>query len=266
MPRIRSSNDYYEYVDNIIPILNNVVNIIRTTETHSYNLINRSNTASIFSRPTPSISSFRTPEIQRTVPFENFLNNLTPVTVSPSVSQIHRAAIVVPYREIQDPINDSCPISYEPFSPNEFVFQIRHCRHIFKERPIRRWFEGSVRCPVCRYDIRDYGNNTPIENPPQPESLNEPEPIRSDFSIETTLIQESNLDISNNIDIQNIDIQNIDASSVVISTSISGDIQNENNYNSLITEISTIVADNIINRNLENNIGSFNVEYNIQNE
>tara|TARA_B000000557_G_C20771697_1_gene442130 strand:+ start:469 stop:1305 length:837 start_codon:yes stop_codon:yes gene_type:complete len=278
MPRIRSSNDYYEYVDSFVPILNNIVNIIRTTETHTYNLINRSG-SSFFSSSTPTTSPFRNPIIQRspniltantntnTNPFENFIGNLTPITVSPTTSQIHRACNVIPYREIENPINDSCPITHEVFRPDEFVFQIRHCRHIFKERSIRRWFEGSVRCPVCRYDIRDYGNNTPIENPPQPESLNEPEPllqpepIQPEFSIQTTLIQETTEDLSNNINIQNIDV-----SSVEINTTISGNIQDDTNYNRLITELSTIIADNIISRNLENSTGNFNVQYNIQND
>ena len=38
----------------------------------------------------------------------------------------------------------------------EQVFQIKHCGHNFRENALRNWFRTNVRCPVCRYDIRDY--------------------------------------------------------------------------------------------------------------
>ena len=49
--------------------------------------------------------------------------------------------------------------------------QIIHCGHIFIPHQLNRWFQNNVRCPVCRYDIRDYEpnqtndsgtNNTPV--------------------------------------------------------------------------------------------------------
>jgi hypothetical protein len=44
----------------------------------------------------------------------------------------------------------------EEFHEDDMVCQIRHCGHCFKEDAIRNWFRQKVRCPVCRYDIRDY--------------------------------------------------------------------------------------------------------------
>jgi len=43
------------------------------------------------------------------------------------------------------------------------VSQIIPCGHIFCEDSFDEWFQSSVRCPVCRYDKRDYRNNTENE-------------------------------------------------------------------------------------------------------
>jgi hypothetical protein len=51
-----------------------------------------------------------------------------------------------------------CPISLEDFVENEEICQIKHCGHIFREEALRNWFRRNVRCPVCRYDIRNYIN------------------------------------------------------------------------------------------------------------
>ena len=40
---------------------------------------------------------------------------------------------------------------------NDEVTQIIYCGHIFSKNSIRQWFQHNVRCPVCRYDIRDFG-------------------------------------------------------------------------------------------------------------
>ena len=33
---------------------------------------------------------------------------------------------------------------------------IKYCGHVFKTNLINQWFETNVRCPICRYDIRNY--------------------------------------------------------------------------------------------------------------
>ena len=36
--------------------------------------------------------------------------------------------------------------------------------HIFRQTNLNRWFESNPRCPLCRYDIREYNrNNTNAE-------------------------------------------------------------------------------------------------------
>lgn len=58
-----------------------------------------------------------------------------------------------------------CPISLEEFIENEPVCQIRHCRHIFHRRNLRRWFDTHTCCPVCRHDLReDAEENNENEN------------------------------------------------------------------------------------------------------
>jgi hypothetical protein len=84
---------------------------------------------------------------------EEFLN---PVQIYPTTSQIEAATRRVHYCDITRPINTSCPISMEEFNDNDIVCVIRHCGHTFHTEHIMNWFRTSCRCPVCRYDIRDY--------------------------------------------------------------------------------------------------------------
>ena len=44
----------------------------------------------------------------------------------------------------------------EPFQENDQVMMIKHCGHIFKPAELQSWFQTNVKCPVCRYDIRNY--------------------------------------------------------------------------------------------------------------
>ena len=83
-----------------------------------------------------------------------------PVTVYPTQSQLEIATRTVRYSHITTPINRSCPISLENFGENDMVTVIRYCGHIFNSDEINRWFRTNCRCPVCRYDIRNYNLNT----------------------------------------------------------------------------------------------------------
>ena len=83
----------------------------------------------------------------------NFLNST--VIVRPTNQQIENASRLVSYGEIQNPNSEACPISLERFNPNDEVRQINHCGHIFLPNEFNEWFHTNVRCPVCRYDIRN---------------------------------------------------------------------------------------------------------------
>ena len=103
---------------------------------------------------------------------------LQPVIIRPSLEQISRAVENVVFSEIDNPLNLRCPISLTQFQPNQNVTRIRQCQHIFDTSNIHQWFQTNVRCPVCRYDIRDYNtenNNTTnnTENTENTENNNE---------------------------------------------------------------------------------------------
>jgi len=85
-----------------------------------------------------------------------FNDLFTNVVVRPTEQQILNATRLFEYTDDMTDINNRCPITLEDFQENETVCQIKHCRHTFKEQSLRNWFQNNVRCPVCRYDIRDY--------------------------------------------------------------------------------------------------------------
>jgi len=111
--------------------------------------------------------------------FESFL---TPVVIFPTPTQIELATRRVRFSDIIEPINNSCPISLDVFNENDTVTVIRYCGHIFNTSQINDWFRANCRCPICRYDIRNYHsasyNNTTLPTT----STNLPEPITPDVS------------------------------------------------------------------------------------
>jgi hypothetical protein len=97
--------------------------------------------------------------------FSRLLNNFfEPVIIYPTQSQIEAATRRVRYCDIVTPLNNSCPISLEPFNDSDNVTVIRHCGHIFNTTEINNWFRSNCVCPVCRYDIRNYSNNNNNNN------------------------------------------------------------------------------------------------------
>ena len=81
---------------------------------------------------------------------------LQPIDIYPTTAQIEASTRVTRYGNIIRPVNTSCPISLEPFNDTDLVTMIRHCGHIFNTNEINSWFRSNCRCPVCRYDIRNY--------------------------------------------------------------------------------------------------------------
>ena len=77
----------------------------------------------------------------------------------PTQQQIQEATEEISFNTIVNPSNTTCPITHEPFSQNDSVTRIRHCQHIFTPNALRRWFETSPRCPMCRYNITSQTEN-----------------------------------------------------------------------------------------------------------
>ena len=91
------------------------------------------------------------------------------VPIFATSEEIRRATTVVRYRDIEYPLNETCPISLERFTDDSYVTQLNHCGHLFNTNELNTWFENNVRCPVCRHDIR----NTSHESVPSPSSPGE---------------------------------------------------------------------------------------------
>jgi hypothetical protein len=92
-------------------------------------------------------------------------SNLQDVVVHPSQEQINQATRFINYSNRTENISSNCPITLENFEEGEQICQIIHCGHCFSETAIKNWFRFNVRCPVCRYDIRNdfFQQNTPSD-------------------------------------------------------------------------------------------------------
>jgi len=72
-----------------------------------------------------------------------------PVVVAPSIQQIN--STLEPISSASSP----CAICQEPISSGGV--RLISCHHEYHRSCIRQWFSMSVRCPVCRHDIRETG-------------------------------------------------------------------------------------------------------------
>ena len=93
----------------------------------------------------------------------SFFNNedadfLTPIVIRPTQEQINNATEECIFCSIIDPPNSSCPISLVPFQNNVMVYKINQCGHIFFKNQLENWLLENTKCPLCRYDLRDYQN------------------------------------------------------------------------------------------------------------
>lgn len=75
-------------------------------------------------------------------------NFMDPVVVTATPEQIRAA--VDSHVHTTDTL---CSICQESVSCST---RIRHCGHCFHSTCIGPWFQMNPRCPMCRYDIRDY--------------------------------------------------------------------------------------------------------------
>jgi len=99
----------------------------------------------------------------------NFLRTFyESIQVAPTRQEIDNATRIVNFAEIENPINNSCPVTLDRFENTSNVTQIIPCGHIFSSIGIDNWLQSNVRCPVCRYDIRNYNATTPTS-----ENINE---------------------------------------------------------------------------------------------
>ena len=113
---------------------------------------------------TPQTFYYRwVPETQQT--FEN-------VIVSPSDEEIDRATTNSQYNPETPQINTRCPITLDNFQEGDDVTVITHCGHAFKPAAFTSWFRRNVRCPICRYDIREYRGSGENSIPDETQEIN----------------------------------------------------------------------------------------------
>jgi len=124
----------------------------------------------LLERQGPRIPQPRVPPMRRTTTnqrnTENIINNwvryyllhrdqaLEDVIVRPTDHEIENATELILYDNSVP--HSQCSITLEPFVEDEEICRIKYCSHCFKKDAIYDWFHRNVRCPVCRYDIREY--------------------------------------------------------------------------------------------------------------
>ena len=192
------NNNYRNNINNTSN-RNNINNTYRSLFNNTPYIIDNVQRYTIPTNSTPinstSLPDRRTPNSI----FSNLVQTfLDPVIIHPTHSQIEIATRRVRYSDILNPINRTCPISMDTFNDNDTVTVIRFCGHIFNTEQLNTWFQSNCRCPVCRYDIRNYNSNNSNVNYNNEENTNNNNTFQTLLNENQTL---SNLfqDLSGNI-------------------------------------------------------------------
>jgi len=128
-----------------------------------------------------------------------------------NIDLINDSIIYNTFSNINNPINNSCPINREVFNPDDSVIQIIQCGHVFNESGLLRWFENNTTCPLCRYNllnqtgtnntVNTQNNQTPTQT--QANSVNIAPTINNSNSVLTdnilNIISENILNEINNL-------------------------------------------------------------------
>lgn len=128
--------------------------IIRTSRTHRIQPVEAQtqNQSAVFSLLATLFPSLNLDQVttQYTSEF------MEPVSVRPTSQQIQTATLLTSVEPAADVVCSICQDHTSP-TPNETEWRyIRHCSHGFHRSCIDQWFQQNVRCPVCRYDIREH--------------------------------------------------------------------------------------------------------------
>jgi hypothetical protein len=124
---------------------NTLVARFLNTEQLILELVNRIHTTQVYGDFTQALLTVTLPGIGGAVA-RNFSD---PVPVTASTNQINAGL------ETIQTASSPCAICQEPISSGGA--RIRACQHEYHRTCIVNWFSMSVRCPVCRHDIRETG-------------------------------------------------------------------------------------------------------------
>jgi len=239
----------YDYNDNINYYNRNMRDLIHVYERTVNNTLSRSNDAgniyisrsnsSIPSRPDisnnhirnvtnpPIWNLFNSYSLNNPIGTMRFQNTFEDVIIHPSREQILRATEIIHWDISFTQL--TCPISLERFEPQQSVCRICYCGHMYNNDSLMRWFETNVRCPVCRYDIREYDSSGPFSSTTDVSSSNsiyEPVTIRP-------IVSESDSETSNYDDLPDL----IEDSNIIYQTTLIRNYNNENYTNNNNTNI-----------------------------
>jgi len=174
-----------------------------------------------------------------------FQQSLQSVPIRPSADHIERATEERIFNQIRQPINDTCPITRNRFNDNDTVLQILECRHCFNPSSLRRWFETSVRCPICRYDIREYNPLNVVHNPYRNNNDND-----NDIENPLTQTQDNEINTEDTQDEEDNVTEDTTSSQDIARELVINELDNINN-NPQITEEQRNLA-NIISQSMSN--------------
>jgi hypothetical protein len=132
-------------------------------------------------RPVTTIPATTSPDIYNLL--QSFYSNVSIIATLPQIRDATRELL---FSEISNPINSNCPITLEPFSNNSPITEILGCNHLFGRNALSLWFENNVRCPVCRYDIRNYRNTSSEESKEETHLEESKEELPFDSSLNQT--------------------------------------------------------------------------------
>jgi hypothetical protein len=201
-----------------------------------------------------------------------FLNST--VVVRPTNEQIQNASRVIRYGDIDNPLSQSCPISLDEFNDDDQVRQLLHCGHLFHQNQFQEWFESNSRCPVCRYDIRNYmplsRRNTsnsltpdhttetqpPTQSPTQPPTQPPTQQSTPPTTQTTTPVQNTTSETNTNIDNTNTPpLSNINVVRDPISNQIDQltfDITNPDFTNNFLDQVARNIFQTMLNPHNQN--------------
>jgi hypothetical protein len=169
-------------------------------------------------------NNIRTPFPRTPYPIYNNFNStfFDRVPVPPSNEQIQLATLTTYYSNIVEPLNTNCPITLETFENNNVVSLIKYCGHIFKPESLNNWFTENNRCPVCRYDVRNYTDNLD-DNYELIDSSN--------IVVDYTTTSEDNININANTNTNTNNNNNNTNNNANTNTNINTNINTNNNAN-----------------------------------
>lgn len=182
----------------------------------------------------------------------SFLNSTVPIR--PSAEQIRIASRVIRYGDIEYPLSTSCPISLETFCEDDMVTQLLPCEHLFCTSFFQQWFTNNVRCPVCRYDIRNYRVQNQGQTQNQDQDQNQDQ--TNDTTVEPNTTTPTNTSPTNATSNSTTDLVNNLATRLfqsILTSPILNDITNENDRVLYDASNNVLLFESIIRPHYDNN-------------